>query len=1027
MELNKGILFDKRYLLVKPLGEGASSQVWLANDTLAANLRVAVKILSTKAGIDTLGLQNFQHEFTNVFNLQHQNLLTPTNYSLSGDTPYLILPYCENGSVETMAGRCSEGDILHILHDVAAALEHLHAHNIIHQDIKPANILVDDDCNYLVTDFGISTDKMSSHTKGYGGTRAYMGPERFERDSTPIFMNDIWALGASVCELINGEPPFGEEGGVAQSIDLSFPVLDKSFSPELRKLILQCLDPEPWRRPSARQIKELTALRLKTGSWKERNPKNVYMYVAVAAAVFFLLSGLLLWNYHRTKIYYYKDYCEVYGVPDGISQLTGSEQQHRMHSYRMEYSKGKLRRMTLVNSEGNPVPHNDTETMHDRYTDVRYYYTDDGKIDYKIISDQSGNVLYKMDYDESLSTVTFKQNDQYGTEMYLKANTTALLNQNENDDAKSHISRYLLSWDKEGRLSQVLYAGLMNVPAFDSNNIHGIRYSYDSKGRKTEEQFLGIDGEPTSNGIGLSIKRFAYDEYDNWIEVRYLNQEGKASHDGNNSPLVEIEYDKYGNRTAEYYYTLDHKPSLRTDFGVFGFKYTIDESGHMTSQTCVGKDHQPYYCNQGFVSLTFTYDEHGFVNSQSYYDIKKRRTNNIDNGIQYSRIKSVNNQYGLHTSLTFFDVYDKPLEVNNKYHEERVEYDSLGNVVAYSYYTSDGKRALRDGLYHKIINEYDQGNRLVKAEYYGVSDSLTSVDNGVCVIRWCYGLTGELEKVSFFDEHNKPHCCKDGNASKRYEYDSSNGNLKTIEFLNQNDQLARMSDGIARQEFDYDKVTNKVNRRRDYDMSGNLVEITLFEYDRRGNVTKMSELSASGALKSGTVVVNAEYDKNNKIEKIWYSNLKKAPVPAPGTSTYSIKRKYDDVGNLTEESYLGVGGGLVPQTDDTGLSYARKASKYNDYGNETEVKYYDSSNRLFRSDTYAYNDRNRAVEHVIFDGKGREDDSFAGFSRQTIIYDKEGLIIQRMEFFDSSKRRLGYRIYDEGTKEWGDFVASSKE
>jgi len=67
------------------------------------------------------------------------------------------------------------------------------------------------------------------------------------------------------------------------------------------------------------------------------------------------------------------------------------------------------------------------------------------------------------------------------------------------------------------------------------------------------------------------------------------------------------------------------------------------------------------------------------------------------------------------------------------------------------------------------------------------------------------------------------------------------------------------------------------------------------------------------------------------------------------------------------------------------------------------------------------------VEHVIFDGKGREDDSFAGFSRQTIIYDKEGLIIQRMEFFDSSKRRLGYRIYDEDTKEWGDFVASSKE
>ena len=1027
MDLHKGILFDKRYLLVKPLGEGASSQVWLASDTLAANLRVAVKILSTKAGIDTFGLQNFQHEFTNVFNLQHQNLLTPTNYSLSGDTPYLILPYCENGSVESMAGRCEEDDILHILHDVAAALEHLHSHNIIHQDIKPANILVDDDCNYLVTDFGISTDKVSEHSKGYGGTRAYMGPERFERDTTPVFMNDIWALGASACELMNGEPPFGEEGGLAQSIDRSLPALDKSFSPELRKLILQCLDPDPWNRPSAQQIKELTALRLKTGNWKERNPKRIYMFAAAAVAGVLMLTGLLLWNYNRTKIYYYKDYCEVYGVPEGICRLTSSEQRHRAQSYRMEFSKGKLRRMTLVNAEGNAVPHNDTETMHDRHTDVSYYYTDDGKIDYKIISDQAGKVLYKMDYDESLSTVTFKRNDRYGTEMYLKASTTSLLNQDENDDAKSHISRYLLSWDKDGRLIQVLYAGLMNVPAFDTDNIHGIRYSYDSKGRKTEEQFLGIDGEPTGNSIGLSIKRFSYDDDDNWVEVRYLNQEGLASHDGNNSPLVEIEYDEYGNRTAEYYYTLDHKPSLRTDLGIFGFKYTVDDKGHTTTQTCVGKDHQPYYCNHGFVSLRNTYDEQGFENSKSYYDMKNRRTNNIDNGIQYSMIRYVNNRKGLYTSLSFFNVDNQPLEVNNKYHEERVEYDSLGNPTVISYYTPDGKRALREGLYHRIIQQFDQMGRVVKMEYYGLSDSLTSFDNGVCIVRWNYGQTGELEKILFTDEHDKPHACKAGHASKRYEYDPNNGNLKTEEYLDRNDRLAQMSDGVPRVEYDYDRTTNKVNKVREYNMNGGLVGVTLYEYDKRGNMTKKSELSASGALKPGTVVLNAEYDNNNKISRVWYSNLKKEKVPAPGTSTYSLTRKYDDIGNLTEEAYLGAGGGLVAQTDNMGLSYARKLSKYNDYGNIKEEKYYDSSNRHFRTDTYAYNDRNRVVEHVILNGKDKEDDSFIGFSRQTIIYDKEGLVMQRMDFFDSHNQKLGYRVYDETTREWGDFIVTSNK
>lgn len=1018
-------MFDNRYLLVSPLGEGASSQVWLATDTLAANLRVAVKILSTKTGIDTFGLQNFQHEFTNVFNLQHQNLLTPTNYSLSGDTPYLILPYCENGSVETMSGRCGEEDIIHVMHDVAAALEHLHSHNIIHQDIKPANILVDDDCNFLVTDFGISTDKVSDHTRGYGGTRAYMGPERFEKDATPIYMNDIWALGASVCELINGEPPFGEEGGLAQSVGHAMPDVGGKFSPELRKLILRCLDPNPWNRPSARQIKEQTALRMKTGRWTERNPRRVYMYAGAAAVALLLLSGLLVWNYNRTKVYYYKDYCEVYGVPEGIGRLTGSDQRHRTESYRMEYSKGKLRRMTLVNAEGYAIPHSDTETMHDRHTDVRYYYTDGGKIDYKIISDQAGKVLYKMDYDESLSTVTFKQSDKYGTEMYLKANTTALQHQDDDDDSKSRISRYLLTWDDQGHLAQVLYAGLMNVPAFDADNIHGIRYSYDGKGRRVEEQFLGIDGQPAENSIGLGIKRFTFDEDDNWNGVRYLSIEGKASHDGNNTCVVEIGHDEYGNRIHEYYYTLDHKPALRTDMGVYGFKYTIDDSGHRTGQICLGKDHRPYYCNYGFASTKTAYDEWGFVSSVSYYDLKDRRTNNYDNGIQYALVKKVNNSQGLCTSTSFFDVDDKPIEVNNRYHEERVDYDSLGNPVAFTYFDKDGKRALRDGLYHKITQEFDQMSRLVRQEYWDVSDSLASVENGICALSWTYGLTGALESVSFTDAEGKPRCSSDGNASKRYEYDDNTGNLKTLEYLDQNGRLAKMSDGISRQEYDYDAATNKMSRQRDYGMTGNLLGTTLYGYDKRGNLVKMYEQTASGALKPGTVVINAEYDSRGKITKVWYTTLKNARTPSPGTSTYTQTRKYNDMGNLTELAFLGAGEGLVMQTDDTGLSYARKTSEYDAYGNETEVRYYNASNVLFRSDRYGYNDRNRVMGHTILNGKGKEDDSFTGFSRQVVVYDKDGLMVQRMDFFSADKRKLGYKIYDEATQEWGDFVVAS--
>ena len=66
MKLQQGMLFDNRYRLVSDLGHGASAQVWLAADTMANNLKVGIKVLSSYQGIDTVGIQNFKREFTYV-------------------------------------------------------------------------------------------------------------------------------------------------------------------------------------------------------------------------------------------------------------------------------------------------------------------------------------------------------------------------------------------------------------------------------------------------------------------------------------------------------------------------------------------------------------------------------------------------------------------------------------------------------------------------------------------------------------------------------------------------------------------------------------------------------------------------------------------------------------------------------------------------------------------------------------------------------------------------------------------------
>ena len=142
------------------------------------------------------------------------------------------------------------------------------------------------------------------------------------------------------------------------------------------------------------------------------------------------------------------------------------------------------------------------------FADTYYYYTDNGKLDYKTTFDPYGKMLYKMDYDENLKTVTFRQNDEYGTEKNLQAQTSKLhTNPYELRSERSPITRYLLDFEKDGILKKIVYAGLQNMPVSDADNIHGIIYKYDKKGRKIEEQYIGLDEGPTTNSDGLSISK----------------------------------------------------------------------------------------------------------------------------------------------------------------------------------------------------------------------------------------------------------------------------------------------------------------------------------------------------------------------------------------------------------------------------------------------------------------------------------------------------------------------------------------
>lgn len=270
MRLQENEIFASRYRLERMLGRGGYSEVWLAEDTYTS-LLVALKIYAPGAGLDEEGVKLFSQEFALVFNLNHSNLLKPSFYDTEERMPYLVLPYCRNGSAHKEVGRMSEEEAWKFFRDAAAGLEYLHMQDppLIHQDIKPDNVLIDDNGRFLITDFGISTRirstlrKSVQQTSNTGGTLAYMGPERFGKHPAPIIASDIWSLGATVFELITGYPPFDEHGGIVQKSGADLPEIGENCSSELKELITACLALEPWDRPTAAQIREYVETRLR--------------------------------------------------------------------------------------------------------------------------------------------------------------------------------------------------------------------------------------------------------------------------------------------------------------------------------------------------------------------------------------------------------------------------------------------------------------------------------------------------------------------------------------------------------------------------------------------------------------------------------------------------------------------------------------------------------------------------------------------------------------------------------------------
>lgn len=270
----QGDVFGGRYVLTQKLGLGGFSEVWKAEDQMTEGTVVAVKIYAPEKGLDDPGLKQFRREYALTQPLNHPNLLKASYFDIADGSPFLVMQYCSQGSLNARLmelGTIEEKDIARITFQIGGALAYLHNKGILHQDIKPDNILIDDDGNFLLTDFGISSRLRSTLRKATTSsgalTVAYAPPERFDQVPRNTEASDVFSFGVMLYELCDGDVPWMGSGGITLLSGSKVPMVAEKYSDGLRKLIKACMVRDMALRPTPAQLADSARQYMATGTW----------------------------------------------------------------------------------------------------------------------------------------------------------------------------------------------------------------------------------------------------------------------------------------------------------------------------------------------------------------------------------------------------------------------------------------------------------------------------------------------------------------------------------------------------------------------------------------------------------------------------------------------------------------------------------------------------------------------------------------------------------------------------------------
>jgi serine/threonine-protein kinase len=279
------IRFADRFVLEHKLGAGGMARVFLGRDEVL-DRPVAVKLLNPVHGGTDIG-DRFEREGRTAARLAHPNIVQVYDAGEAEfdgrETSYIVMEYIPGGDLKRLIdrrGRLPGRELARLGDEVCAGLAHAHERGVIHRDIKPHNILLDDNGHAKVTDFGVARalDMTRATRSGFFlGTALYSSPEQLQGQKvTP--KSDVYSLGATLYQAATGEPPFTGQ----TPLEIASQHVSRTPTPpreggaevsgNLEALILGCLAKDPDDRPTVKEARSRLEAELRPAAATQAQP-----------------------------------------------------------------------------------------------------------------------------------------------------------------------------------------------------------------------------------------------------------------------------------------------------------------------------------------------------------------------------------------------------------------------------------------------------------------------------------------------------------------------------------------------------------------------------------------------------------------------------------------------------------------------------------------------------------------------------------------------------------------------------------